>query len=193
MIRPVTIDKNFVANLRPQLEQMAVEHKLLYLLAHAYDGVIWGRFDKGKLTLSGEVFDVEEVSVKLRQETLQQARLFGPAGELLIWRTGDGFAAHLINEEGVQPEDILEDETHWLWGTGMTINDMPNDLKFTLMHEGQEGLRHAPPRGEAKNWRVGLQVRHQVQYDEQGQAYIALSRLVDLVDRVEEVQNGTEA
>ena len=62
-----------------------VKAAALFLLVHADDGVIWGRFDnKGELHLSGKAFP-KFVSVKLRVVMLQQARLFGEAGELLVW------------------------------------------------------------------------------------------------------------
>ncbi len=146
--------------------------KLRYFLAHDDDGVIWGRIDQGQLKLSGEAFP-EYVNVPLRALTLQQARLFDEAGELLVWRGDDGWRGRFFNDDG---EEILNDEIHRLWGTA---SDPPGPKDgFTLMRDGDQGLLHAPPLTLPRDARAALTVRHYVDYDEQGQAYIALSRLV---------------
>ena len=160
-----------------------VKTEALFLLAHADDGVIWGRFDdKGKLHLSGEAFS-EYVPVKLRAVTLQQARLFGEVGELLVWQVDGGFRGRVLTDEQVQKQEMLN-ETHWLWGTS-THPPGPHD-GFTLMRDGQQGLEHAVPVAlpdpEQKGRRSGLQIRHYLNDDAHGQAYIALSRLVNVVE-----------
>jgi CRISPR-associated protein (TIGR03984 family) len=178
--------------LRRTLEILAGEHKARYLLAHADDGVIWGRFDQKGLTIAADVFediqDAAAVVVSLRPATLHQVRLFGPEAEILIWRTDGGFRARRLDEEDVPSENVLE-EIHWLWGIGMDMPGLSQEANFTLMHEGQQGLRHAPPVKYGIDQRYGLQVHHHILYDDQGQAYIAFSRLVDLVP-VEEANNG---
>lgn len=160
-----------------------VKAAALFLLVHADDGVIWGRFDnKGELHLSGKAFP-KFVPVKLRAVTLQQARLFGEAGELLVWQVDGGFRGRVLSDNQVKKDDMLN-ETHWLWGTS-THPPGPHD-GFTLMRDGQQGLEHAVPVAlpdpEQKGRRAGLQVRHYLDDDDQGQAYIALSRLVNVVE-----------
>ncbi len=171
--------------LRKWLQTKAGEHGLSYLLAYADDGVIWGRLaDTGQLQLSGEAFG--EVSVELRPSTLQQARLFGPIGELFLWRMDEGFSCRLITDGEAKPKNALED-TYWLWGTRGRLGG-----EFTLMEEGKQGLFHAPPLKDAARRRGGLKVRHYVEYDpETGQAYISHSRLVDL-QIVEEAKDGNQ-
>lgn len=168
----ITVDDIFKEDLRNWLVDKSLKHNLLYLLAHADDGVIWGRIDKNSgFVNSGDFF--KEVVVQLRPHTLQQARLFGPAGELLIWFDGEKFSARLIADEQEKPDHAYE-ETHWLWGEGMESRD-----NFTLMHEGRQGLHHAPPVENAKGFRVGMRVRHYIEYDDFGQAYVVNSRLID--------------
>jgi CRISPR-associated protein (TIGR03984 family) len=158
---------------------------LTLFLAHDDDGVMWGKVENGQLRLSGEAFD--EVKVELRALTLQQARLFGPAGELLVWR-GDGGKWHgrYLHDEGIDSEYRLPDETHWLWGKA-SHPPGPRD-GFTLMRDGVQGFLHAPPielpdpAEPRRGRRAGLRVRHYLKYDDQGHAYIALSRLVKLVE-----------
>jgi len=182
----IAVDVTSAEELKKWLQVKAGEHGLIYLLAYADDGVIWGRLaDTGQLQLSGEAF--EEVTVKLRPNTLQQARLFGPRGELFLWRTDEGFSCRLTNDGGEKPESFLED-VYWLWGTGGQTSG-----EFTLMEEGKQGLFHAPPLKDAAGKRGGLKVRHYVEYDpETGQAYISHSRLVDL-EIVEEAKDGDQA
>jgi CRISPR-associated protein (TIGR03984 family) len=152
-----------------------------WLLAHADDGVIWGkRGADGKLTLSSDVFDnpkeYPSVAVKLRAETLQEAWIFGPGGEVRIWRTNGGFEARLLTDEGVDL-DALPEEKHLLWHQG---NPVKTHRDFALLQEGAQGQRHAPPVIPQAGQRPKLVVKHYVDYDPEGQAYIALSRLVDL-------------
>lgn len=152
----------------------------LYLLAHDDDGVIWGWFDdRGKLRLPGDLFAKEDyVSTPLRPLTLQQARLFGPAGELMVWRVEGGWRGRVLTDTVGHDEDRIQ-ETHWLWGTS-THPPGPQD-GFTLMRDGQQGLEHAVPLPlPDKGRRAGLKVCHYFDYDDHGQAYIALSRLVDI-------------
>ncbi len=168
------------------INQAQAHGGLHYFLAHDDDGVIWGHIADGQLLLSGEAFS--EVDVPLRALTLQQARLFDTDGELLVWR-GDGkWNGRFLNDDNIHKKNILN-ETHRLWGEA---SDPPGPQGgFTLMRDGVQGLLHAPsielsdpePR---QGRRAGLCVRHYLDYDEQGQAYIALSRLVSLVELTKE-------
>lgn len=151
------------------------ERELRFFLAHDDDGVMWGHIQGDELKLSGEAF--REVAVPLRTLTLQQARLFGEAGELLVWRGDSQWHGRYLTDNGFAQEDILN-ETHRLWGEA---SEPPGPIDgFSLMRDGVQGLLHAPPLPLTRGERAALQVRHYLEYDEQGQAYIALSRLVDL-------------
>lgn len=179
----VTIDDAFAKDPQAWLAKHANED-LPWLLAHADDGVIWGKYQEdGSLKLSGDVFkdpkQYPAVAVKLCAQTLQQARLFGPTGELLVWRTDDGFAARLIADGPDCPPDAIEEE-NLLWGLGRSVESGEG---FTLLQEGQRGQRHAPPVSAPavrNTARPALLVRHYVDYDDEDQAYVSLSRLVKL-------------
>lgn len=167
-----------ITDLTQWLQEKAKEYGLVYLLAHADDGVIWGRIENGQLKLAGNFFP--EVKVELRTLTLQQARLFSPQGELLIWRGANNneWCGRFLCDADGNKEDLIN-ECHHLWGTA---SEPPGSKDgFTLMRDGQQGLLHAPPISLKRDERAGLQVRHYIDYDEQGQAYIALSRLVNVV------------
>jgi CRISPR-associated protein (TIGR03984 family) len=74
-----------------------------------------------------------------------------------------------------------EDETHLLWGLGekRVVNA---EKRFTLLAEGVQGPQHTVPLVVEGRRRPALKVRHYVNYnDTEGQAYIELSRLVNLV------------
>jgi hypothetical protein len=81
------------------LEEQARNGKLNYLLAHAEDGVIWGRFDNNQLTTAEKVFHQPKFKVdfpSLRLLTLQQCRVFGQNGEVLLWQTGEKLRSRLV-------------------------------------------------------------------------------------------------
>ena len=185
---PVEIDRNSdEAALRAWLSGR-MNAQMPWLLAHADDGVIWGkRQPDGKLVLSSDVFEdpaeYPSVAVKLRAETLQEVRVFGPAGEMRLWRTAKGFAARLLTDDGVGLE-ALPDEKHLLWHQGRPV-EVSQDTGFALLQEGARGQRHAPPVIPQGKQRPKLVVKHYVDYDPEGQAYIALSRLVGVEARYE--------
>jgi CRISPR-associated protein (TIGR03984 family) len=169
------------------LQQQAAAGGFCWLLAHADDGVIWGRLDDGRLLTSHDAAlgDAEAAGVcpPLRASTLQQARVFGSAGELLLWRDGEGgWNARIIRDGGAG--DLAQwkeafDEPQLLWGThGRQLLQ-----GFTFLEHGAEGLRHAVPLalplGETgATTPPRLVVRHYL--DDVPFAQIAASRLVEL-------------
>lgn len=177
-IERIVIDMTPDKDIRGWLAEQAQSRSLPFLLAHADDGVIWGYCASNQLTLAGEVFsDAQYATLQapLREATLQQARLFGEKGELLVWRTDSGFVARLLFD-GVEDTPALDDETHQLWGAGVMSRQ-----GFTLMREGEQELLHAPPVTIGVDERAGLVVRHYTDVDDQGQVYISASRLVQLI------------
>lgn len=178
----------------------AKKHNLTTLLAHADDGVIWGRMtDDETLLTSHDVFG-EPPSPALRVETLQQARLFSEGAELLLWRTAESWQARLAKDA---PQGEHYDQSQMLWGDGR----VKVKQGFTLVEEGRQGLRHAPPvevseaeflveeknseQKERSRRPLRLWVRHYLTSDpESGVVDVALSRLVK-VDYVEKKQEGT--
>lgn len=179
--QPVSPGADFEQNARGWLVKQLKKERL-WLLVHADDGVIWGTLDKNdKLILSSDVFSspakYPAIAVELRATTIQQARVFGPAGELLIWRTTDGFAGRVIADGKNLPPHTYE-EKQLLWGV---VTEAQPTAGFTLLVEGEQGQQHAPPLIMNKPERACLLVRHYVSYDDHGQAYVDMSRLVDLV------------
>lgn len=178
------VDESFSNNPRTWLAQK-MTNEMPLLLAHADDGVIWGkRQSDGSLKLSSDVFSDEKrypsIAVPLSAKTLQQVRIFGPAGEILIWRTEQGFAGRRILEGEASPQEALPDEWHILWGKPDFRE--PQD-GFCLFVEGQQGLQHALPVEQnplAANQRAKLCVRHYVDEDNDSQAFVFMSRLVNL-------------
>ncbi len=168
-----------------------------FLLAHAEDGVIWGKFDEdGNLKTSFEASKDPKYKdrikgwgrAELRQETLWQARIFGDHAELFLWRDGDGlFHARALYDDGAPASDIEPfakfqdafDEPQILWGTdAQELGD-----GFTLMTDGAQGMRHAVPRGVASvedesKRPLRLVARHYLA--DEDFARVAASRLVNL-------------
>ena len=147
------------------LEQNA-RRDMAYVLAHTDEGVLWGRIENGQLHWAGDAFP--ELSLTFQLATLQQVRLFGPAGEVFIWRTPTGqFQARRLEDGATAPTqaDTFEDQ-QWLWGTLGEKGQENKELGFTLLVEGKQGLRHAPPiTGLRAKERVMLTVRHYIETD----------------------------
>lgn len=171
-------------NLKAWLQEQATKHGLDWLLAHADDGVIWGSRDAG----NGQLLIAPELPLRLK--TLQQARLFSPAGELLLWRDGENaFHARLIrecSEAEAKNATFTEafDERQMLWGTDAEPHEQ--DTGFTVMSDGARGLRHVAPLhvegsfGEERR-PLRLRVRHYLEEDDaSGFVQITASRLVEL-------------
>jgi CRISPR-associated protein (TIGR03984 family) len=176
------------SDLRGWLKAKAEEFELKYLLAHADDGVIWGKFENLKLTTSGDD-DVFPQFTKLRTCTLQQCRIFGKNAdddngdgnaEVMLWKVDKTWKARLINDQNLSDQDYIP-EAQILWGTQAEAENNG----FTLVSDGSQGLKHAVPLTEinfkGKDYRpLRLKVRHYIDYDQSDVARIYLSRLVDL-------------
>jgi CRISPR-associated protein (TIGR03984 family) len=171
-------------NLEKWLEEKAKEYQLIYLLAHAEDGVIWGKYAGDRLKTSGMVFPA--VSPKLNLKTLQQCRIFSQAGEIFLWKSNKSWKARII-QDNEEREHI--EESQILWGTKIAepIAESEKD-GFTLLADGSQGLKHAVPLTglsgylHGDNYRpIRLVVRHYIKYDENtGIARISCIRLVSL-------------
>jgi CRISPR-associated protein (TIGR03984 family) len=168
--------------LRTWLEEQARTWNLNYLLAHAEDGVIWGRFDSGKLTTAEQIFHQPEFNVdfpSLRVFTLQQCRIFGKNTEVMLWKVSqDDWKARSIEDKYLSEEDYIS-ENQILWGTKAE----KESNGFTLVSDGSQGLKHAVPlsgsfKGKDSRF-LRLKVHHYIHYDD-GVARIYLSRLVNL-------------
>ncbi|MFH7244116.1 MAG: CRISPR-associated protein Csx19 [Spirulina sp.] len=166
-------------DLRDWIEIQHKEYNLQYLLAHADDGVIWGHFRTGYLSTSDTVL---QQSPSLRLITLQQCRIFGKSGEILLWKSNNTWKSRfLINP--LDQERIIE-ERQLLWGTHGKKREPEG---FTCLKDGYQGLKHAVPFTEIELENDGklvqpvrLVVYHFIDYDDGGLARITLSRLVDL-------------
>ena len=177
-ITPITMVDEFHTGPAAWLVKQAQNHNLRWLLVHADDGVIWGDVRESGLHLSSNAFP--KVSPPLRSITIQQVRLFGEDGELLLWRTDNGFAARLLLDgQGTKMVECFE-EPYLLWGT--YVEEAKDG--FSKLCQGAQGLRHTPPvhmratdDGKLQD-RVAVMVRHYLAYDEDGQAYVNTSRLV---------------
>lgn len=163
-----------------------------YLMGHADDGVIWGRVDVSKpngqegkktLTTSHDALPEKQRSTfpTLNVTTLQTLRLFSPSRETLLWRSGNGWDARMIQDTDRQENATWVeafDEDQMLWGTRATVL---SDSKFSLLEHGQEGLRHVVPLACQPTLQrpLKLRVRHYLNND--GLARVVASRLVDFV------------
>jgi CRISPR-associated protein (TIGR03984 family) len=162
------------------MARTAAQHGAETLLAHADDGIIWGRLDNGAFVTA---FDAG-AGAELRELTLKEARAFGPDSEVYVWRTeGGGFRSRVIRPtaQGEQPSwKSSLDEHHVLWGDD--IDPEKSSDGFVRLTEGAMGHLHAPPLNSIDTGREApaLQVRHFIDHDEDGVARMVGSRLVAL-------------
>lgn len=171
----ITVDASFLDTPASWLVEQAHHYGLRYMLAHADDGVMWGRIDgDAPVTSHG----IAPHSPELRAVTLQQCRLFSIKGEVLLWRDADRWRARYASDE--MTSDYI-DEDQILWGTDLE----PSINGFTLVTEGAQGMRHAVPIMVTKEQlaarQLRLRVRHYIDYNDDGEAQIVLSRLVQLL------------
>ena len=173
----------FSVDLTGWLSRQMRINQLGYLLAHADDGVIWGRLDEEGLITSHNV--EPECTPPLRIETLQTVRIFGPDGELLVWRdemgvwTGRQIAEYTLDTPPGWARAF--DERQILLGTKAE----PRGRNFTLMREGSQGLVHIVPlkvtgRIDEQHRPLRLVVRHYVRIERNGFMRIDASRLYSL-------------
>ncbi|AFZ28132.1 CRISPR-associated protein, TIGR03984 family [Cylindrospermum stagnale PCC 7417] len=180
------------------LQKEAKEYQFKYLLAYAEDGIIWGHFDEDenyKIITADIVFHKNNFAVdfaNLRLLTLQQCRIFGENGEILLWKSHKNWQARLIKDN---PSIEYIHEEQILWGTQIEKGKNGEDGEkhgFTLLSDGSQGLKHAvpltslssyfSPTDKKKLYRpVRLVINHYIKYDDEtGIARIFLSRLVSL-------------
>lgn len=167
------------AELAAWLIEQARQYRLRWLLAHTTAGIMWGELRDNELHFSHKAFP-PAVSMSLHWQSLQQARLFAPAGEVLLWHDGQQWRATRQWDEPGSTTTYLE-EPYLLWGysrdrTAPDVND-----GFYLLKEGRRGIQHAPPVNASETHRAALSVRHYLQEEaDSGALYIVASRLVAL-------------
>lgn len=174
----ISVPEHDLEDLHTWLTQAAKDLGVTLLLAHADDGVIWGRVADN--TLHTSTMELPGISPELRLRTIQQCRLFGPVAELLLWKSEGDWRVRVLRD-GDGPAHDHFDEMQIVWGT--QAQRTPGG--FTFLQEGAEGRKHAIPLAVDNDMlakrRVRLQVRHYIDYNPDGEARIAASRLVDLV------------
>ncbi|MEZ4644804.1 MAG: CRISPR-associated protein Csx19 [Chloroflexota bacterium] len=145
-----------------------------WMLAHTFDGVIWGRLEASNWVLSSGMIPG---SPQLNQAALLELRLFGEKGEAYVWRDGaDLYYRTILDGNGASYD--YYDETCILWGT--TSKPAKND--FTILSDGVQGLRHAVPfkitMPEGNSRLAKMVMRHYIErHKETGLAHIKMSRL----------------
>jgi CRISPR-associated protein (TIGR03984 family) len=73
-----------------------------WALAHCDDGVTWGRYDADAKVwqLGNQV--APDISPPIRHDWLQELRMFGAQGEVLIWRCEDGLRGRVLRDGEAQ-------------------------------------------------------------------------------------------
>jgi len=183
-IESFKVEKKISALLLEKAESVGDDGKV-YLLSFHDDGVVWGKV-KNQTLITSDFKD--SPSTLFRPETLQELRLFGEKGQLHIWRTGETeFKGCLALEDYLKDFEPIE-EKQVLHGTRIDTDENGKDLSnvdFMIVRDGLEGLRHAFPVVDKSKFGdqkrpLRLLVKHYVEYDEDGAARIAYSRLANV-------------
>jgi len=150
--------------------------------------VTWGRYDAAAKAWRLGSHVAPEVSPPIRSETLQELRLFGEGGEVLIWRTDAGLRGRVLYE--TDPAADRDDESNPL-----RPSDEPRILRggfilaqyengFTHIGDGtgaEQVLPLAASHEQLRAAQVRLDVRHYFEVDaETGAVRISATRLVGL-------------
>lgn len=178
----------------------------LWILAHCDDGVTWGRFEGDAVKLSCSEFP-RWPTPKPLPGSVQQLRIFGKKGELLIWRQGaesDQFSGRLL---AASPEEAPENEPsrplyecYILAANRLADGEAASPSGFTAVAEGNGRTQVVPLTVKSSDFGTGryvlcLDVCHYFEVDMDnpdeatGSVRIAASRLIQprLLDRKERV------
>ncbi|MGB3218740.1 MAG: CRISPR-associated protein Csx19 [Anaerolineae bacterium] len=157
-----------------------------FLLAHADDGVIWGKWTDGRRWIAHEIArntSSAGISPELRGITLQQAFVFGMEDEVRLFRDelGAWQARKIVDADlddtMIEHQMLRGDEVRLVLAHGFTH----------IRDRKQQGLDQIIPAAIVqqdfeRGRRPRLRVHHFLDYDaDSGEARIALSRLVDIV------------
>jgi len=165
-----------------------------WLLAHTDGGVVWGHHDPGGAwRLSSDAFP--NASPRLAVAAVQQARVFGDADELLLWRTPAGLRGRRLAD---LPGSDRSDGDSKGPAQSLTPYEQPYVLLADrLLEEPRQGFSLVGDAGGSRQavpltcepgwfaggrWPLALRVRHYLQADsDTGAVRVAASRLAGLV------------
>lgn len=159
--------------------------KVVWCLAHCDDGITWGRYDVGTKAWRLGSTVVPTVSPRIRYETLQELRIFGQSGEVLIWRADSELRGRLLldTNPSTGKDDPLRpsDERRILRGDSVRSN-AERDFTYIADSAGAEQVIPLKVANSDLNARrVRLHMRHYWEQDPDiGAVRIAATRLVEL-------------
>lgn len=155
-----------------------------WVLAHADDGVTWGRFDREADRWRLGCDDVPKVSPPIRLDALQELRLFGDEAEVLIWRSDEGLRGRVLKDtNGDTPPKFLRpsDEYRIVRGDRVRENTTGGFTWVTDATGAEQVLPLGVDEDQVRQHKVRLHVRHYwAQNEEDGTVRIAVTRLVKL-------------
>ncbi len=161
---------------------------LRWALAHCNSGVTWGCYEEeGKIWRLGNQV-APEISPPIQRETLQEVRVFGEPGEVLIWRAGTELRGRILRESD-SPADRNDksnplrpsDECRILRGDRVERN-CPHRFTWIADRAGAEQvIPETVTDDQLRERRIRLRVRHYYEQDpETGSVRISATRLVAL-------------
>lgn len=180
--KKITLDSSFRVDPLNWLESEAKKLGAEWVFVIADDQVGFCGFKNNSLTIQEKT---RALFTPICLKKIQQLFIFGEYSQLHIWCAGNGeYFASLIADDPASSENSTEipnhiDEIYYLWG------DAQADLVsqgFTRLSEEGRGFSFDLPKVLKKDCHAGFSIRHYIQEDEDGQRFIAFSRLTGLTE-----------
>jgi len=155
----------------------------IWALAHCDNGVTWGCRDKdnGVWHLGNQA--VPGISPQIRPDFLQELRLFGEPGEVLIWHTDAGLLGRILRDAGPVPDAFSSSDEPRILRGDEVVSQYQDRFSHVRDRAGAEQiLPLAVASEQLRAGKVCLVVRHYYASDpDTGAVRIAATRLVKLI------------
>lgn len=166
--------------------------RLTWAIAHSDDGVRWGRLDDQTAHWRFGHGATTDASPAIRAEALQELRVFGDDGEVLMWRSAEGLRGRSLEDSkpGGGPRDETDplrtsDEFRILRGDRICGGAGVGFTWVTDAKGAEQILPITVDDAQLRKRSARLHVRHYWAQDaENGTVRIAATRLVNLTTEV---------
>jgi CRISPR-associated protein (TIGR03984 family) len=149
-----------------------------WALALCHDGVTWGRLDRDNWTMANTCF--RGLCPPVTEDNLQELRVFGKEGEVMVWRVGTGFKGRFLKDTTGPAEPYLQPMVEWQILLGIPKEER-NSFTRVASVSGREQVLPLTVKGTPIRPPFRLVVKHYLtREDETGIVKVAASRLVDL-------------
>lgn len=149
-----------------------------WAFALCHDGVTWGRLDGDDWSMADARFD--DLCPPVTEDNLRELRVFGPDGEVLIWRSGTGFKGRFLQDAPGPAEPYVRPMVERQILLGRPRKERGSFTRVASV-SGREQVLPLTVSGNTSRPPFRLVVKHYLtREDETGVVKVAVSRLVGL-------------